>query len=298
MTNRRIRTYRGMRPFYFFLDEAQIEEMDLQRKYISPLERPRWLPNRNDHATRRSPFESFPDYRKHFNDGMFEFDRKLLVIHNKHTREWNGPPVNVLPVDLLDKLFSVLKAEFEVVYIRPGLKPLGSDYSVDEQNDYDFPDMEVLRGHPEITIFDEMVAPLASVMSYNEVKLRLYAHTHSHITVQGGNSHLISLFSGGLTAILHRLGREIRHSYLNGHFSYAANPPPRWLICRTAGDMERCLPVFLDSTILDGQVLVPRAYETLLHAFSPASQCGDDRMMPPDAGSVPILQTADELLAE
>jgi hypothetical protein len=273
MQHRRISTYRGMRPFYFFLSPDQIEERGEARRFVFPQDRPFWLPNRNDHAARRSPFEMFPDYRSHFDHGMFNVSRPLLVIHNKVTPEWGGPPINVLPIALLDQLFGELIADFQVIYLRPGVLSLPADYSADQhQPDLAFEDLALLRNHPQVVIFDELAASLAPAMPANEVKLRLYAQTYHHITVQGGNAHLLSMFSGGVAAILHRAGREIHHSYADGHFTYASTPPPRWLICRTGADVQGCIPILRSAVMVDGQMLLPPGHAATVRALSPAAQ--------------------------
>jgi hypothetical protein len=276
LLHRRIRTYRGMRPFYFFLSPDQIEEHDEPRRFVFPQDRPPWLPNRDDHASHRSPFEMFPDYRAFFRDGMFDVDRPLLVIHNKVTPEWGHPPVNLLSIRLLDRLFTELVGDFHVVYLRPGLMGHPADYSTDHQPDLPFDDLTLLRSHPRVGLFDEMAAALAEVMPPNEVKLRLYAHTSFHVTVQGGNAHLLSMFSGGMVVILHRAGREIHHSYAHGHFAYAASPTPNWLICRNDDDVLRCIPVLREALLADGQVLLPSAHAETLRALSPIAQCQPD----------------------
>jgi hypothetical protein len=274
MQHRRICTYRGMRPFYFFLSPDQIEEHTEGRRFVFPRDRPSWLPNRNDHASRRSPFEMFPDYRAHFKDGLFDVGRPLLVIHNKVTPEWGRPPINILPIALLDQLFGELASDFHVVYLRPGLATRPADYSADHhQPDLAFDDLALLRNHPGVEIFDEMAELLAQSMPANEVKLRLYAHTYRHITVQGGNAHLLSMFSGGIAAILHRAGRETQHSYAHGHFTYASSPPSRWLICRTDSDVQRCIPILRSAILVDGQMLLPLAHAATVQALSPAAQC-------------------------
>jgi hypothetical protein len=273
LRNRQIRTYRGMRPFYFFLSPDQFKEHDEARRFVFPRDRPAWLPNRDDHAAQRSPFEMFPDYRAFFRDGMFNVARPLLVIHNKVTPEWGNPPINLLSIPLLDRLFTELVADFHVVYVRPGLMGSPADYSTDHQPDLPFDDLTLVRRHPRVEIFDEMTALLAEAMPSNEVKLRLYAHTAFHITVQGGNAHLLSLFSGGLAVILHRAGQELRHSYAHGHFTYAASPPPRWLICRDDADVLGCIPILRNATMVDGQALLPSAYAATLRALSPITQC-------------------------
>jgi hypothetical protein len=269
MQHRRICTYIGMRSFYFFLKPDQIEERTELRRFVFPQDRPPWLPTRDDHASQRSPFEMFPDYRGHFRDGMFDVGRPLLVIHNKVTPEWGRPPINVLPLALLDQLFGELVEDFHVVYLRPGLAGRPADYSADHQPDLSFDDLALVRDHPRVEIFDEIAVSLAEAMPANEVKLRLYAQTYHHITVQGGNAHLLSMFSGGVVAILHRAGQEIRHSYAHGHFTYASSPPPRWLICQSDEDVQRCIPVLRSAVLVDGQILLPPALAATARALSP-----------------------------
>ena len=273
MRDRRIGTYLGMRPFYFFLDRHQIEERAEPRRYVPPDERPNWLPTRNDHASNRSPFEMFPDYRAAFRDGLFDVGRPLLVVHNKVTPEWGQPPVNTFSLPVLDRLLAALVADFHVVYLRPGLLGTPPDYSVDHQPNLAFDDLALLRRHKQVELFDEMARVLACSMPYNEAKLRLYAHADFHITVQGGNAHLLSMFSGGMVAILHRAGHEVRHSYAHGHFCYAGSPPPRWLICRNDDELMSCLPVFRSAVLVDGQVLISPVHAKTMRALSPRAQC-------------------------
>jgi hypothetical protein len=287
MRGRQVCTYAGMRPFYFFLADGEIAEEARPRRYVPPPARPAWLPNRDDHAARRTGFEVFPDYRRHFRDGAFAGDKPLLVIHNKATAEWSGPPVNVIPLPILDRLFGALTGRFRVVYLRPGIHGTPCGYSADHQPDLPFDDLAVLQRHPEVVLFDEIAAERAGRTGYNETKLRLYAHADFHITVQGGNAHLLTMFPGGMVAILHRLGQEIRHSYRDGPFGYAAAPRPRWLICRNPDELLVTIPLFRDAVMADGQALLPPWHCHALRMLSPAAQCGDDRMMPDDLKAKP-----------
>ena len=209
MRGRRIRTYAGMGAFYFFLDADQIAEKSEPRRFVWPVGRPPWLPTRDDHGVRRSAFESFPDYRARYRDGSFETDKPLLVVHNKYSVEWGRDPVNYLPLDLLQHAFAELGDRYQIVYLRPGILGEPAGYSRDHQPDLGFGDLALVRSFPEVWLFDELVAEIRPRTGYNEFKLRLYAHTSCHITVQGGNAHLAALFSGGLVAILHRFGQEI-----------------------------------------------------------------------------------------
>jgi len=282
MAGRRIATYAGMRAFYPFLAPQQIEERAIPRRYVHPGQRPAWLPNRDDHASRRSSFEWFPDYRATYGGGGFESGLPLCVVHNKVTPEWGRPPVNVFSLPLLEAVFHALGDRFRLVYIRPGLRGTPTGYSTDHQPDLPFDDRALLARHPQVEVFDDIAAQLGGAMSFNEAKLRLYAQTRFHLTVQGGNAHLISLFSGGLHAVLHRMGQEIRQSYATGHFGYAATPPPTWLICRTEAELRATLPVFRDAVVAADRVLVAPAQADVVAALSPHAQCGADRMLPPD----------------
>ena len=47
--------------------------------------------------------------------------KPLLLIHNKYTREWDGPPCNFLDLETVDSLAAMLKTLYTVVYIRPSL---------------------------------------------------------------------------------------------------------------------------------------------------------------------------------
>ena len=277
MQGRKIRTYAGMRPFYFFLDDAQIEEISEPRRYVPPSERPAWLPNRDDHAAVRTGFEMFPDYRAHYRDGLFKSEKPILVVHNKVTPEWDGPPVNVLSLDLLDRLFDELGDRYHIVYVRPGLLGTPRGYSADHQPDQPFDDLALLRRRQTVELFDEIAAAFSAWMSYNEVKLRLYAHSDFHVTVQGGNAHLLTMFSGGMNAIYHCRGQEIRHSYRYGPFAYAAQPRPRWLICRNPEELQRSLPLFRDVEIINGEILLPPRHGDTLRVLSPVAQCTGNR---------------------
>lgn len=287
MRGRRIRTYAGMRPFYFFLPHEQIEEVRQARRFVHPAQRPGWMPTRDDHATVRTGFEVFPDYRRHYQGGLFRTGRELLVIHNKFTPEWEGAPVNFLPLDLLAEMFAALGERFQIVYLRPGLHGTPPGYSADHQPDLAYGDLALLDAFPSVKAFDDIAEAVAGSMSHNEAKLRLYAEAEFHITVQGGNAHLLSLFSGGLAAIYHRAGQELRHSYASGHFTYAATPHPCWLICQDREDLTCCIPLFRDAEMIDGHLLAPARHHPLLRKLSPARLVSRAGLAPADGMVVP-----------
>ena len=234
MEEHQILTYRGMRPFYYFLRDDQILEKDDARNWISPLRRPLWLPNRDDHFSRRSSREWFPDYRARYATD-FGFDKPILAIHNKYSSGHQIPPVNYFPLAALDEMFGRYEDRFQIVFLPSAGSTLHArGFSIDHQKDKPLDEESVLRNHPKVLDFHQMVA--GQNLSYNELKLRLFASTRLFFTVQGGNAHMLSLFAGSLVLILHRAGQETRHSYAHGHFQYAANPTPLYLIASSMTD--------------------------------------------------------------
>jgi hypothetical protein len=268
MADRQILTYRGMKSFYYFLRDDQILEKDDPRKWVSPLLRPQWLPNRDDHFPRRSAREWFPDYRARYATD-FGFKKPILAIHNKYSSGYLVPPLNYFPLDKLDELFARFKSRFQIVFLPSGGASLQDrGFSPDHQKDKPLDEASVLARHPEVINFHDLLTQRD--LSYNELKLRLYASTHVFFTVQGGNAHLCSLFPGSLVAILHRVGQETRYSYAHGHFQYAANPAPLYLVAGSVPDFMQAAAAIEHVKIEDGRVILgPHALA--LHArFSEA----------------------------
>jgi hypothetical protein len=112
MQGRVVETYLGMAPFYRFLDAGQVTERAVQRVYVPPEHRPYYLPNKNDHAARRSACEVFPNYRALVPPLDLGTGKPILVLHNKFGCEWGGPPVNFLPVETLRGIIDTLRAHF------------------------------------------------------------------------------------------------------------------------------------------------------------------------------------------
>lgn len=270
--NRKVRTYAGMRAYYPFLDDAQFLEKHAVRSYIHHSLRPPYLRNRNEHRTVRSAFEAWPDYRAAYRDRLLDFGKPVLVVNNKYCREWNLGPVNYLSCDTLDRIFGTYADRFQIIYFRDGLIPREDSFSADRNAPLEFGDAEVLDRHPKVIVFDELLSEQRPATSYNELKLRLFASTHFFITSQGGGAHLCSLFSGALILVMHRVGREIRHSYAQGFYRYAANPAPTLLIARNTRQFEDALAVFAHAQVHDGRAHVGPAAAGLLDRYAAAAQ--------------------------
>jgi hypothetical protein len=283
LRGRRIATYRGMRCFYEHIDCADIIEKPGKREYVPPTERPVWLPVRNEHDfdTRQpSPFHLYPDLRARFAAMSLGFDigsqaRPLLIIHNKHNLEWKTGPINCIPLDTLDAMFTMLTPDFTIVYIRHGLAPPEGGF-VDDHNDtlpgYD--DAALLKRQPQVHGFDTLFAAYRAASGdddINRFKAILLARCHRFISTQGGGAHQIAMYSGSLLVVLHRRGFEENWAYDPGYYSFLAPVPPLLAVCRTDNDLIRALVIFAGSVVVNGRCLPGPAAAPILEALSPAT---------------------------
>lgn len=263
MRNRKVETYAGMEPFYFFLAPDQLILRSNKRHPVKPF--PDYFPHRDDFWATRTGMEWTPDYRAHY-AGRVASTKPICIVHNKYTTEWRGDPVNFFELDVLDALLDGLKRDFHVFYFEAARAAfVGIGYSADSQSFIPYDDLSVARNHPEVTVFGD--AALESGKSYNQFKLELFSNAWHFMTVQGGNAHLCALFPGSLCAVLHRAGREADHGYHAGTFQFLANPKPIYLLARESAEMLPFADVFRESTLLDGRVhLGPKGLETLRRA--------------------------------
>jgi hypothetical protein len=271
MDGRQIATYRGMRPYYFFLSADQYTERVQDRSFIHPSQRPEWLPNRDDHRSIRQADEWFPDYRSIYCT-EFGFDKPILLIHNKYSAEWGGAPVNFIPTEVLNSLLTMLEDEYQVIYfpIQMAKIPI-NDFAEDHQETQFLDDLPILAAHPKVVNFTDILTSRPQE-SYNEVKLRLFASAYHYLIVQGGNVHLSSLFSGNVTVVLHVAGSETAHSYAKGHFQYASNPRPKLLICRRLSELTTASGVLRCSKVVENQAHISDAGLELLRRYAPTVQ--------------------------
>jgi hypothetical protein len=280
LKQRRIRIYRGMRCFYDDLDCLELIEKDERRTYQLPIDRPAWLPVRDEHTfdnQGRSPFHWYPDLRRKFlpyplTPDVTAAGRPLLIVHNKHTNEWGGPPINHIPLAALDILFHMLKHAFTIVYIRHGMGPKHPGYSEDLNSDVPFGDRKLLEGHPEVLCFDTIYAQHRSdggTQDINTFKNVLFSRCHHYVTSQGGGSYQMALFSGSIMIVLHRRGLEDPYTYRDGALSFMADVPPIRVICRHDRDLVRALPLLLHTWMTEDRVMLAPGAERLLAAYSP-----------------------------
>jgi len=280
LKHRSVITYKGMRSFYQDLAYQQLIERDESREFIPPSERPSYLPIRDEFTlTSPSPFHSYPDLRKMFGHirlvNRLEESlqtRPLLIIHNKYTNEWNKGPINFIDLETLNKILGVLKRHFHVVYIRHGLRELPTDYAEDQNDIVDFDDLKVLRSHPEVELFDDLLGEhqqtLGSI-SVNEFKNALCSRSFHFISSQGGGAHHLAYFSGSVMVILHREGLEENGAYETGFYRFISNPAPILLCCRNGEEVLSACKTLEFYTISQGRVVMTEGARSISTRFSP-----------------------------
>ncbi len=249
--DRKVLTYRGMRPYYFFLDDDEFSAKDVNRHWVP--EHARDWPTNSTYTATRKAWHRPPDYRAFYMTRARTFSRPTLFIQNKFALEWGYGPINYLPLIHLKNLLSLTARKFQIVFSRPGTRPAGSGYSDDHNIICDYPDLDIVRQFQDALVLEEIAA--REGRSYNEVKLEVLAGTHLFFAVQGGGAHLLAAFGSSLLAILHRWGSEFPHAYQRGPYKYLSNDPPKLLIARDDAVLDSAIRVFASANVVDNKAV-------------------------------------------
>lgn len=216
------------KPLYFFSENH--EEVLMERTIVNE-EGLKGIPNTWIHhnpavSNGRSGILDFsqwemPSFKEHYKNNVFTYEKPILVISNKYAAEWGGKPVNFLNIQTLYDLIDYLQDKYTLVYKRPR----STDY-IPDQNEMHYvgeiqavldtgemiSDYELCR-RMDVIVFDDLLSQHPE-MSYNEFQFKLFANCDNYISVQGGNSHICSLF--GKTNINYIIeGRELRPGYFD-----------------------------------------------------------------------------------
>ncbi|HEV2363708.1 MAG TPA: hypothetical protein VGS12_05855 [Caulobacteraceae bacterium] len=254
LEGRRVLTYRGMRPYYFFLSDDEYEEKSARRCWLPPADRT-WPTSSTYTATRR-PWRRPVDYRTRYASSSPGADRPLLFIQNKFTVEWNVGPVNFMPIGSLETLFSYSEDRFDVVYSRAVNGRSVRQFTPDHSLDCNYPDLELARERfPRVRILEDICAETGA--PYNELKLEILARSHLFAAVQGGGSHLLACFPNSVLLLLHVDGQEYPHAYAAGPYKHLADPPPLLLLARTPDEFQQGAELLGLLEVRDGRVRTP-----------------------------------------
>lgn len=144
-----------------------------------------------------------PDYKGHFKNDMFVYDKPILTINNKSTIEWERGIYNYINRESLRELCKTFYDDYQIVYIKPPTNTR-SDYQhdsgvrVEDIGEYEmfreeFPGVltisDLSEQHPEIP--------------YNQLQMMLLANSDHHIASAGGEAAIASYFGGDLLIYRH-----------------------------------------------------------------------------------------------
>jgi hypothetical protein len=260
LTGRRIVTYGGMRPYYYFLDDGEYAEKPGARHWI--IEAKRDWPSNNGYMIIPRPWHVFPDYRARYANQGMTFKRPVLFIQNKFTVDWDSGPVNYLPLLALEHLFRTCAGRFDIVYSRPRALRRDVGYTEDHNTHCDYPDFALARRFPEVLILEDHCE--ATGAPYNLTKLEILAKGHVYVSTHGGGANLIATFNNALMVLFEREGLEYPFSYMRGHYKHYAKPPPVLLFARSLKALRRALKVIDGVRVEGADVIVgPQARRAL-----------------------------------
>ncbi len=260
LSGRRVLTYAGMRPYYYFLDDAEYAEKPGGRAWV-PAEQRTW-PSNSSYTATRQEWHRMPDYRARFAGEGMAFERPVLFIQNKFCVEWGEGPINYLPLKALKRLFALVGERFDVVYSRPRALDGRGDYAADDNSDCEYPDLAMARRFPAVLVLEDHVA--AGGLDYNLTKLQIAAKAHLFVAVQGGGAHLLACFGDSLLLLLHRLGDEYPHTYAAGPYTYLADPPPLLLVARDTAPLMHGIELVADARLIEGRLQIPGHCQSLI----------------------------------
>jgi len=205
-------TCQHMKDFYFFLTKDKCIEKYKSRTDIIPP----GLPLKGIHFENLDTDKwEVPNFREFYSsfDLPFTTTKPILLVSNKYTQEWKNAPVNFIPLQVLNQIFTKLKDTYQIVYNRPHSNKI----TVDTQRHYEFGDYELIKDkHPEVINLNNVETRL----NYNLLQLIIGSKTSKFISVQGGSSILSSLF-GGTNIILAKKGSELKFNSYNWYSKFS-----------------------------------------------------------------------------
>lgn len=140
-----------------------------------------------------------PDLNTHFKNDTIVFEKPILTIHNKNTKEWNSGPFNYFDKNTLRLLFEKLNDKYQIIYIRPFYE--NSNITQDKaQNIVDIGDEEVLLEFPDVIWIKDLYDD--SYNSYNELQFKILANSKHHIA-PAGDAVIPAYFGGDLLIYAH-----------------------------------------------------------------------------------------------
>ncbi len=131
-----------------------------------------------------------PPYKQHFKNDTYKWSKPTFCICNRYNYEWGMNPINYFSLEMLEKMFNLLKDTFQIVYF-------GVDIIDDIQDDahsLSLGDTDLCKKYPDVILFQDLLKE--SGLSWNELMLKVFSNCENFITMNGGYSIMASYFGG------------------------------------------------------------------------------------------------------
>ena len=88
-----------------------------------------------------------------YQNSVYAYDKPIVIVANRYNSEWGGPPVSYFSIEMLDFLFTELKADYTVIYNRPQPQNITMDNSdICDLDEFDW----ISREHPEVVLVEDL----------------------------------------------------------------------------------------------------------------------------------------------
>jgi hypothetical protein len=154
-----------------------------------------------------------PPYKKHFANDIYKWKKPTICICNRYNYEWGKPPINYFSLEIIEKMFLLLKDKYQIVYV--GVDIL--DEMQDTAHSLYLGDIELCKKYNDVILFQNLLKE--SNLTWNELQLQVYANCDKFITMNGGYSILASYF-GGMNIIYSKEGANETKPEINSFLNW------------------------------------------------------------------------------
>ncbi len=202
LLDKKVLTYRGMRSYYFFLEDDEIIFKDEHRDFV-PYEERFFVPENiriddNFVMNCETPKEYLPPpYSEHFKKLPFVSDRPIVLVFNKYNSEWGTmyPPANYLDMYELASIATIFDGCI-IVYFRTN-QYNSNDYTSDKdelevRDVYSYDEKAFLKGFRNVACVEDIMK--TADFDFNTMKGLLLANASLTISTLTGSTHFNMYF--------------------------------------------------------------------------------------------------------
>lgn len=208
---------RDTAPFYYF-SPNHVEDDTLERSWkYTALYADAGFPNIRIHQPQLDWSQwKRPDYNGYNYRRGISFEKETIVICNRYNVEWGEKPINFFSLDILRKMFDMLKDDYQIVYCNLGgveeLKKYDDNNPAISLGDYQM----IKKEYPQVLHIYDLHKKYN--LSINETQMRVFASCKKYITMNGGYGIWAS-YMGGENVIYSVRCRELNvNSFYNWYW--------------------------------------------------------------------------------